>query len=422
MKLKSYPKYKETGISWVGDIPDEWSVDKIKRTTYVKGRIGWQGLTSEEYQDEGAYLVTGTDFLKGKINWKSCHHVSLDRFKEDPYIHLKENDLLITKDGTIGKVALVENLQDKATLNSGVFVTRPLEKKYITHYMFWVLNSLVFERFFDYVKKGATISHLYQETFEDFIFPIPSINEQKRISEFLSSKNKNLDSLFDKNIRLIELLEEKRTTLINQAVTRGLDPTTKLKYSGIEWIGAIPEGWTVGRLKNKVILRYGQSLSELERTDGAFKVYGSNGEVGTHIKPITNGATIIIGRKGSYGKLNFSEESCFPIDTTYFVDKKSTQLHLKFLFYVLSQLELDKISMDSAVPGLSREEAYERMIPYVPSSEQIQIAKYLDVETSKIDETIEKIQKRLELLEDYKKSLITNVVTGKIDLREQKWT
>jgi len=124
--LNPNAKFKDSGIPWIGEILKGWEINKIKNTSYVKGRIGWHGLTSEEYSDKGAYLVTGVDFKDGVIEWEDCHHVGWDRYKEDPYIHLKEDDLLITKDGTIGKVALIKSLPDKATLNSGIFLVRPL--------------------------------------------------------------------------------------------------------------------------------------------------------------------------------------------------------------------------------------------------------------------------------------------------------
>jgi len=203
-------------------------------------------------------------------------------------------------------------------------------------------------------------------------------------------------------------------------VTKGLDPNAKLKDSGIEWIGEIPEGWYIGRLKNKALIKYGSSLSELERSEGNINVFGSNGKIGKHNKSITKGKTIIIGRKGSYGKLNLSGNSCFPIDTTYFIDNTCTKYDLKYLFYLITQLKLDETSRDSAVPGLSREVAYNKIIPYIPKSEQKAIAEYLDKHTARINKTIQKIQKKIELLEEYKKSLIHHTVTGKIDIREVK--
>jgi type I restriction enzyme S subunit len=221
--LNPKAKFKESGIDWIGKIPEGWKINKIKNTSYVKGRIGWQGLTSEEYSDKGAYLVTGTDFKEGKINWESCHHVSLERYKEDPYIHLKENDLLITKDGTIGKIALIDKIPDKATLNSGIFLVRPLNKEYQTRFMYWILNSLIFERFFDYIKTGATISHLYQETFERFFFPISSKTEQTQIVEYLDKTTSKIDEAVKRIEKRIEFLEEYKKSLIHYVVTGKVD-------------------------------------------------------------------------------------------------------------------------------------------------------------------------------------------------------
>jgi len=110
MKYPVYPQMKDSGIEWLGKIPEHWEQIKVKYSTYVKGRIGWHGLTSDEYLDEGPYLITGTDFNEGNINWDSCHHISEERYNEDPYIQLKNNDLLITKDGTIGKTAIVHDM------------------------------------------------------------------------------------------------------------------------------------------------------------------------------------------------------------------------------------------------------------------------------------------------------------------------
>lgn len=127
-ELKKYPKYKLTGIKWIdGDastssaqgIPEEWEIKKIKHLCYVKGRVGWKGLKASEFLIKGfAYLVTGTDFKDGLVDWDNCYQIDEERYLEDPYIQLRNNDLLITKDGTIGKLAIVENLDKPACLNS----------------------------------------------------------------------------------------------------------------------------------------------------------------------------------------------------------------------------------------------------------------------------------------------------------------
>lgn len=114
--------YKNSDIEWIGSMPSDWKLDKIKYIANLYGRIGWQGLTSEEYIDEGPFLVTGVDFCKGRIDWNSCVHISEKRWEQADKIQIKNEDLLITKDGTVGKVAIVSDLNGKASLNSGVLL------------------------------------------------------------------------------------------------------------------------------------------------------------------------------------------------------------------------------------------------------------------------------------------------------------
>lgn len=134
---------KASGIKWIGDIPDSWQTKRIKYMATLKGRIGWQGLTSEEYQDDGAYLITGIDFNNGGIDWENCVHVPMKRWEEARDIQIKNGDLLITKDGTIGKVAIVSDMPGETSLNSGVLRIMPIDG-YNRRYLFWVLQSEVF--------------------------------------------------------------------------------------------------------------------------------------------------------------------------------------------------------------------------------------------------------------------------------------
>ncbi|MED4160351.1 restriction endonuclease subunit S [Shouchella clausii] len=255
---------KDSGVEWIGEIPANWSVEKIKYTTYVKGRIGWQGLKSDEFTDEGPYLVTGKDFIGKNINWESCHHVSKERYYEAPPIQLKENDLLITKDGTIGKTAIVRDMPDKAILNSGIFVTR--SAKYEVDFMYWMLNSQVFDKYIKFFETGSTIKHLYQETFENFSYPLPTRLEQKKISLFLNRKIKLVDEVINNKEKMMTLLEKQRQSIITEAVTKGLNPNVKMKDSGVEWIGEIPEHWEVKRLKN--VLDLNPSKNEVNALKG----------------------------------------------------------------------------------------------------------------------------------------------------------
>lgn len=214
----------DSGIERIGKIPESWFLQKIKHNSYVKGRIGWQGLRSDEFTDDGPYLVTGTDFKNGKINWETCHHVEQWRYDQDSHIQLKENDVLITKDGTIGKVALVEQLPAPTTLNTGVMVIRPLHEKYLPEFLFWILQSQQFTEFIDIIKSGSTINHLYQESFNNFQFTLPkTLEEQQEIINYLNNEISKIEIVISKTKSQIKKLQEYSQSLIFSAVTGKID-------------------------------------------------------------------------------------------------------------------------------------------------------------------------------------------------------
>lgn len=211
---------KDSGVEWIGQIPEHWEIIKLKYISSIKGRIGWNGLRSEEFEDSSyAYLVTGQDFKGSNIVWSDCYQINQKRYDEDPEIQLKNGDLLITKDGSIGKVAKVSELDKPACLNSGIFVIKPKGTQYIQGFMYWLLNSIVFKSYTDFSKTGATISHLYQNVFEKMPCILPSIKEQQAIAAYLDEKVGKLDEAIEKQLRMIELLKERKQILISDVVT-----------------------------------------------------------------------------------------------------------------------------------------------------------------------------------------------------------
>lgn len=214
-------KLKDSGIEWIGKIPEGWDVIRLKHASWLKGRIGWQGLRSEEFIDEGPYLITGTDFKDGHINWETCVHISEQRFNQDKAIQIKEDDLLITKDGTIGKLAVVKNCPEKVSLNSGVFIIRNNGKyKYNDKYMYYVLQSEEFSLWFDLSNSGnSTIKHLNQESFYNFAFAYPPLPEQKAIADYLDEKCSEIDATIADKQKQLETLDEYKKSLIFEYVT-----------------------------------------------------------------------------------------------------------------------------------------------------------------------------------------------------------
>ena len=169
----------------------------------IKARIGWQGLTTAEYLKNGPYyLITGSDFNDGRINWSQCYFVDKARYDQDKYIQIKKDDVLVSKDGTIGKVAFLDDVPGEGTLNSGVFVIRSTDKMIDQPYLAWVFLSRWFDDFIDRLVAGSTIVHLYQKDIVGFEFPVPpTFAEQKAIAAVLSDMDAEIASLESKRAK-----------------------------------------------------------------------------------------------------------------------------------------------------------------------------------------------------------------------------
>lgn len=213
-QIRLSAKMKQTEL---GEIPEDWEVKNINKECTIKARIGWQGLKSTEYLDSGDYiLITGTDFDSGFINWKSCSYVTKWRFDQDKNIQIKQGDVLITKDGTIGKVAFLNEIPMQGTLNSGVFVIRPKNPdKMDSVFLSLIFKSFWFDAFLEQITSGSTIVHLYQKDFVKFNFPLPSKEEQTAIANVLSSMDKEIETLNTK----LEKYRNLKTAMMQQLLT-----------------------------------------------------------------------------------------------------------------------------------------------------------------------------------------------------------
>ncbi|WP_199864251.1 restriction endonuclease subunit S [Acidovorax sp. Root267] len=185
-----------TGQTRLPGFSGAWSTISIAKNASLKARIGWQALTTEEYLASGTYyLVTGTDFVGGRVSWGGCHFVDKWRYSQDRNIQLQNGDVLVTKDGTIGKVGFVQGLPGPATLNSGIFVIRPLQESFFPAFFFCVLRSQIFDDFISKITAGSTITHLYQKDFVGFEFLAPGLAEQTAIATVLSDMDAELAAL-----------------------------------------------------------------------------------------------------------------------------------------------------------------------------------------------------------------------------------
>ena len=211
---------KDSGIEWIGEIPERWSLYRIKYNTFLKGRIGWQGLNSNDFIDEGYCLITGTDFdNKGGINWDTCYRISKERFDEDELLHIKNGDLLMTKDGTVGKMAYIQNLPEEASLNSHLLIIRQTTNIISNEFLYWVMLSNVFKRFCSIYQSGSIMISISQSTLGMMSCYCPSIEEQNSIVTYLKTKCTEIDSLINIKLSKIDSLKEYKKSIIYEYVT-----------------------------------------------------------------------------------------------------------------------------------------------------------------------------------------------------------
>jgi type I restriction enzyme, S subunit len=451
MSFPKYEVYKDSGVEWLGEVPEHWEMSRVKFDSYVKARVGWHGLKSDEFTEEGPYLVTGSDFKNRTVDWKNCYHCTVERYDQDKYIQLKEGDLLITKDGTIGKLILVEGIPGNATLNSGIFVVRPFHERYSTQFYFWLLQSSVFCDFITIHKTGSTISHLYQETFENLPYALPACSEQAQIAHFLDRETARIDALIAEQQRLIELLKEKRQAVISHAVTKGIDRTVPMKDSGVEWLGEVPKHWKYGlKLLNLALEEqhsfvngpFGSDLLTSELTDDGVPVIYSGDVKSGHFFRKSN--KYVTPEKAK--QLNFcrvdpgnlllakvgdppGEAAIYPIDSTSGIvtqdvvrvridEKKAVAGYICYLLNSKAGGYMVKlISVEATRTRFSLGDFKSIRVCIAPLSEQVQIAQFLDKETVRIDALVEQANIGVSLLQERRSALISAAVTGKIDVR-----
>lgn len=422
--MNRYDKYKLSGIEWIGEIPEHWELKKLKHITYLKARVGWHGLKADEFllDEDLPYCITGTDFYKGIINWETCYHISEERYNEDTYIQLKENDLLVTKDGTIGKVAVVKKLSGKAILNSGVFVMRPTFKQYNSEFMYWLVQSEAFREFVKHTSRGSTIIHLYQDTFLNWPISLPPIKEQTAIASYLNKKTAQIDKLIANKQQLIELLKEERTAIINKAVNgEGMNYERKKLSHGFKIIGSgttptsgdetYYNGTTnwlqTGDLNDGEI-----NATNKKITEKALKDYST-------LKEFSKGSLVIamygatIGKVGILNITTTTNQACC-------VMSEAVSFNVKYVYYwfVGNKEFIVSQSYGGGQPNISQELIRSLRLPCPPLNKQASIVQHIQTQTQRINNIISKIEKEIALINEYRTALISEVITGKLKVTD----
>lgn len=443
MELKSYPEYQDSGVEWIGEIPKNWTVKRLKYLSKIFGRIGFRGYNVSDLvgEGEGALTLGGKHISKNnELDLSNPEYLSWEKYYESPEIMVQKGDIIITQRGTLGKSILIDKEIGPATINPSMLLLKKIEL--FNRYLYYFLISDYSKRSVELSTAQTAVPMISQEQVGNFLILNPSINEQKQIVSFLDKKTSEIDKTIGKDAQLIELLKEKRTALINHVVTKGIDPDAKMKDSGVEWIGEIPEGWEIRKfshISDEIVVGYVGSIEKYYTDETGIPLL-KTGNVGygkintdnlsyvtpefhlknkkSQLKP----GDIVIARHGESGRCSVVPPSIIEANCLNIVVlKKGKDMLGNFYAYLLNshiiQEHLQSIQ-GGAVQGVVNTEdiAYLKVF-YPPLEEQNKIVSYIDDEITKMDNTVQKIKNKIELMEEYKKSLIHHVITGKVDVR-----
>lgn len=418
MSFPRYEHYKESGVDWLGEVPEGWGISRLGFESWVRARLGWKGLKAEEYVEDG-FVFLATPNIKGLcIDFENVNYINEHRYEESPEIRLREGDVLLAKDGsTLGTVNVVRSLPRPATVNSSIAVITP-NQTLRGVFLYYLFQSTYMDNTIQRIKGGMGVPHLFQWDLNKFYMPLPPTNEQHAIAAFLDRETTKIDALISEQQRLIALLAEKRQATIFYAVTKGLNPDAPMKDSGIEWLGKVPERWQVLKLKRVASLRSGEGITSAQiSTDGEFPVFGGNGLRGYGDSYTHEGRYAIIGRQGALcGNINYAEGKFWASEHAVVVSPMM-ELITTWIGELLRSMNLNQYSVSAAQPGLSVEAVGNLLIPFPPISEQSSISAFLDYETAQIDTLTAEAQRVITLLQERRTALVSAAVTGEIDVR-----
>ena len=430
---------KESGIDWIGQIPEEWEVSKLEHYVDIFGRIGFRGYTTNDIvnEGEGAISYSPSNIIDYSVIDNNNTYISWSKYDESPEIQIKTGDVLYVKTGSsYGKTGIVNKLSNKATINPQLVVLKP-KKNTDSRLINYFLNSSVGKEQSELIVGGSTIPTITQESIKKMIFPKISFEEQQKIADFLDKKTAQLNKVKNLLEEQIQKLKDYRASLIYETVTKGLDKTVPMKDSGIDWIGQVPEGWGVKPLKYLIEFKNGYAFDSqnltIEQTGvkviriGDFKLSGIDFNAALNVFTSLNSkldfyrirkSQILIAMSGAtVGKISFvnQEPNVYSVINQR-VGIIESEIN-KWIYYCLSTdsfmsyIQLN--SNGSAQPNISSGEISDFKVA-IPDDVVIQkCVKYLDNQLESINKLIQIKNQQIENINKQRQTLIYDYVTGK---------
>ena len=450
--MKKYENYKDSGLEWLGMVPEHWEVMPIKYVLEQSNegiKIGpfgsaLTGKVSTEHPVRvyGQWNVVGKDFNAGK------NFVTEETYHELSSYQISANDILISMMGTVGKCAIIPETADKGIMDSHIVKIRLDQNKVLPEYFYYIYDKDCSKVIIEQIqcnKRGSIMDGLNSSLIKNFVITLPPLTEQRTIASYLDRKVGQIDALISEKGKMVEDLKAYRSSLITETVTKGLDKEVEMKDSGVEWIGKMPSKWTVSKLKyickiNGRIGFRGYTTDDLvSEGNGAFTIGGKH--ISKNLLDLSSPeyiswekyyespeimvkkGDIVSAQRGTLGRTAYIDKEIGPatINPSLVLINDIIE-DAKFLYWFMVSNSflsiIEFVNTATAVPMISQTQFGNTLIPLPPISEQHIIVEYLEKEISKIDTSISEIEHQLSDLKSYKSSLITEAVTGKIDLRD----
>ncbi len=402
-------EHKDSGVTWLGKLPENWRIGRIKDLFEIRKRISGElgydvlsitqrGIRVRDINSNDGQLAM--DYSKYQLVYPGDFAMN--------HMDLLTGWIDISKQaGVTSPDYRVFAARDATSINAKFFL-----------YVFQMAYTC--RQFYPFGQGSSQLGRwrLPTEAFNSFPVPVPPFSEQTAIASFLDNETAKIDALVEEQRRLIALLKEKRQAVISHAVTKGLNPNAPMKDAGIEWLGEVPEHWSVLKLKWLVTLKSGDAItSESIEEAGNYPVYGGNGLRGYSDTYTHEGFYALIGRQGALcGNINYAKGRFWASEHAIVVIPTGN-LNSVWLGELLRSMNLNQYSVSAAQPGLSTDALGSLYVPLAPSEEQTAIARFVDHETTGLDALLVEAQRAIQILQERRTALISAAVTGKIDVR-----
>lgn len=438
MKYKAYPEYKKARLTWLDSVPNKWKTTHVKR--FTKFTTGWTPPTENADFFDGDHLWANISDLGRKFISSTSKTITDMGVKATRIKKSSKGSLLFSFKLSIGQVSIVEK---EMYTNEAIATFEGSDELYIP-YMYWAAPLFIPKNAEENIY-GAKL--LNQERIANAPFILPSYAEQLAIANFLDHETAKIDQLIAKQETLIELLNEKRQAVISHAVTKGLNPDVKMKDSGVEWLGEVPEHWGICAMKylvdEKVAGPYGASLTKAMYTSSGYKVYGQQQVIADDFvigdyfiseekyqemeRYTIYPNDVLISVMGTIGKVAVVPESIDkgiinPRLVRYKFDIKNIYPHFvqQLIMSEKYQKRLKESSQGSTMEGLNMGILGNLPMVFPDKMEQINIIEYAKKISRKYKMAISAAQNFIQLSQERRSSLISAAVTGKIDVRDWK--